>query len=69
LQQGHTVSGVNVLELACRPQDFEELSRLVHEADALKRPVVRNRKFTLRTAPLIGRFARPSSPSGACKIG
>ena len=69
LQQGHTVSGVNVLELACRPEDFEELSRLVHEADALKRSVVRNRKFTLRTAPLIGRFARPSSPSGPCKIG
>jgi hypothetical protein len=45
------VSGVNVLELACKPEHFEELSRIVHEADQLKRPVVRNRKFTLKTAP------------------
>ncbi len=51
LQQGHSVSGVNVLELACEPEFFDELSCLVHEADALKRPVVRNRRFTLRTAP------------------
>jgi hypothetical protein len=50
LQQGHTVSGVNILELACKPEHFEELSRIVHEADQLKRPVVRNRKFTLKTA-------------------
>jgi len=50
LQQGHTVSGVNILELACNPEHFEELSRIVHEADQLKRPVVRNRKFTLKTA-------------------
>lgn len=51
LQQGHSVSGVNVLELACEPDHFDELSRIVHEADGLKRPVVRNRTFTLRTAP------------------
>lgn len=51
LQQGHSVSGVNVLELACEPEHFEELSRIVHEADGLKRLVVRNRTFTVRTAP------------------
>lgn len=51
LQQGHSVSGVNVLELACEPEFFDELSRLVQEADGLKRPVMRNRTFTLRTAP------------------
>lgn len=51
LQQGHSVSGVNVLELACAAEHFDELSRIVHEADGLKRPVVRNRTFTLRTAP------------------
>jgi hypothetical protein len=56
LQQGHTASGVNVLELACQPEHFDELSRIVHEADQLKRPVVRNRKFTLRTAPLSDGF-------------
>jgi hypothetical protein len=46
-----SVSGVNVLELACAAEHFDELSRIVHEADGLKRPVVRNRTFTLRTAP------------------
>lgn len=51
LQQGHSVRGVNVLELACAPRQFDELSRIVHEADGLERPVVRNRAFTLRTAP------------------
>lgn len=51
LQQGHNVRGVNVLELACELDQFGELSRVVHEADALKRPVMRNRAFTLRTAP------------------
>jgi hypothetical protein len=40
-----------VLELACEPEFFDELSRLVQEADGLKRPVLRNRAFTLRTAP------------------
>lgn len=50
LQQGHSVRGVNVLELACELEHFDELSRIVHEADGLKRPVVRNRTFTLRTA-------------------
>jgi hypothetical protein len=57
------VSGVNVLELACQPEHFEELSRIVHEADQLKRPVVRNRKFTLRTAPLSGGFRQERVPS------
>jgi hypothetical protein len=51
LQQGHSVRGVNVLEIACAPGQFDELSRIVHETDGLKRPVVRNRTFTLRTAP------------------
>lgn len=51
LQQGHHVRGTNVLELACASDQFENLARAVHEADALKRPVVRNRAFTLRTAP------------------
>ena len=51
LQQGHTVTGINVLELACEAGQFDELSRIVREADKLKRPVVRNRTFTLRTAP------------------
>lgn len=50
LQQGHSVRGANVLELACEPEHFDELSRIVHEADGLKRPVVGNRTFTLRTA-------------------
>ncbi len=50
LQQGHSVRGVNVLELACELEHFDELLRIVHEADGLKRPVVRNRTFTLRTA-------------------
>ena len=63
LQQEHTVSGVNVLELACQPEHFEELSRIVHEADQLKRPVVRNRKFTLRTAPLSVGFRNTQVPS------
>jgi len=69
LQQGHTASGVNVLELACKPEDFEELSRIVRKADALSRPVVRNRKFTLRTAPLIGGLQRAPVPSDSCNAG
>lgn len=69
LQQGHTVGGVNVLELACKPEDFDALSHLVHEADALRRAVVRNRKFTLRTAPLIGGLRRASVPSDSCNAG
>ena len=51
LQQGHSVSGVNVLELACSPGQFDKLARIVRQADQLKRPVIRNRTFTLRTAP------------------
>lgn len=51
LQQGHSVSGVNVLELACEAGLFVELARIVQQADQLKRPVIRNRTFTLRTAP------------------
>ena len=69
LQQGHAVSGVNVLELACKPEDFADLSRIVHEADALKRPVVRNRKFTLRTAPLSAGFRRAPVPSAPSRDG
>jgi len=51
LQQGHSVRGVNVLELACEAGLFDELARIVQQADQLKRPVMRNRTFTLRTAP------------------
>lgn len=51
LQQGHSVRGVNVLELACEAGQFDELARIVQQADQLKRPVIRNRTFTLRTAP------------------
>lgn len=63
LQQGHSVSGVNVLELACEPKHFAELSRIVHEADGLKRPVMRNRTFTLRTAPRYFQKNRSETPS------
>jgi hypothetical protein len=35
-----------VLELAAPESHWERLAKLVHEADALKRPVRRNRRFT-----------------------
>lgn len=40
-----------MLELACEAGLFDELACIVQQADQLKRPVIRNRTFTLRTAP------------------
>lgn len=42
--------GHQVLELACQPADWEQLCVQVHNADALSRPVIRSKQWTLKIA-------------------
>lgn len=46
LKRGEVSGSVNVLELCCPSDRFDEVSSLVKKADGLKRPVHRNRNFT-----------------------
>jgi len=41
---------LQVLELAALPSEWERIAKLVHEVDALKRPVRNNRRFTITWA-------------------
>ena len=60
LQQGHSVRGVNVLELACEAGLFDELARIAMGEVIMATPAISNGLIVIRTQAHLFAVGRPA---------